>query len=75
MTGHVAVQTRTDGNRDFEIMEASWNEGRVEVHLRTAGSDVGERDEVRLRLDGMAVTEIVAALTRFATDAELGVIE
>jgi hypothetical protein len=74
MPGHVTIQTQIDGVRDFEIVEASWSDGRVEVHLRNAGgSPVG--DVLRLRLDGGAVTEIVGAVTRFATDADLGVLE
>jgi hypothetical protein len=75
MPGHVAVQIQTEGARDFEIVEASWSDGRVEVQLRPAGPRAPGLDALRLRLDGTAVTEIVAAVTRFATDADLGVIE
>jgi hypothetical protein len=75
MPGHVTIQTQTEG-RDFEVMEAAWNDGRVEVHLRPAGSsDATNGNELRLKLDGTAVTEIIGAVVRFATDADLGVLE
>jgi hypothetical protein len=74
MPGHVTIQTQTEG-RDFEVVEVAWNDGRAEVHLREAGSRVAGLDAVRLKLDGAAVTEIVGALVRFASDADLGVIE
>jgi hypothetical protein len=73
MSGHVTIQTQVDGARDFEIVEVSWSDGRVEVHLRNAGAPGG--DFLRLSLDGVAVTEIVGAVTTFATDADLGVLE
>jgi hypothetical protein len=57
------------------VVEASWSDGRVEVHLREAGAGTAGIDGLRLRLDGTAVTEIVGALVRFATDADLGVLE
>jgi hypothetical protein len=75
MPGHVTIQTPREG-RDFDVVEIAWNDGRVEVHLREVRSDAtGRPDEMQLRLDGAAVTEIVGALVRFATDADLGVIE
>ena len=72
MPGHVTIQTRTEG-RDFEVVEVAWNDGRVEVHLRQPGSS--DADELRLKLDGTAVTDIIGAVVRFATDADLGVLE
>ncbi len=75
MPGHVTIQTRWEG-RDFEVVEAAWTDGRVEVHLRQPGSsDATKGNEVRLKLDGAAVTAIVGAVVRFASDADLGVIE
>jgi hypothetical protein len=71
MLGHVNVQTRTDDDRQFEVLEAGW----VEIHLRHTGRGTARSDELRLRLDTSAVTEIVGAVMRFASDADLGVIE
>jgi hypothetical protein len=75
MSGHVTLRTHTDGDRTYNIVEASWSDGGVEVHLGEAGAGGTRLDGLRLRLDGTAVTEIVRAVTRFATDTDLGVIE
>jgi hypothetical protein len=79
MSGHVQVCGRTDGGRDvageFTIAEASWADAGVELHLRPTGHAAIGLEELRLRLDAAAVTEILGAVLRFATEAELGVIE
>jgi hypothetical protein len=79
MPGHVQVYGRTDGGHDvageFTITEASWTDAGVELHLQRTGPVAIGLEDLRLRLDGAAVTEILGAVLRFATEVELGVIE
>jgi hypothetical protein len=74
MPGHVQVHTASNVNSGFEIIEASWIDSAVELHLRPTGP-APSLEGLRLRFDAAAVTEVFSAVMRYAADAELGVIE